>query len=76
MLQNLCLKGYSGFKNPFSRLSFFGFKTIFDHMRVHIPNIGYLSGSFLNSDKIIKGHKLYDSIVRNLICFAKQEVQY
>ena len=39
------LKGYSGFKNPFSRLSFFGFKIIFDHMRVHIPNIGSLAHS-------------------------------
>ena len=41
----LYLKGYSGFKNPFSRLSFFGFKIIFDHMRVHIPNIGSLAHS-------------------------------
>ena len=39
------LKGYSGFKNPFSRLSFDGFKIIFDHMRVHILNIGSLAHS-------------------------------
>ena len=37
------LKGYSGFKDPFSRSSFFGFNIIFDHMRVHIPNIGSLA---------------------------------
>ena len=30
------LKGYSGFKNLFSRLYFFGFNMIFDHMRVHV----------------------------------------
>ena len=39
------LKGYSGFKNPFSRLSSFGFKIIFDHMNVSIPNIGSLAQS-------------------------------
>ena len=37
------LKGYSGFKNPFSRLSFLGFKIIFDHTRVHIPDTGSLA---------------------------------
>ena len=43
MRDSLSSKGYSGFKNPFSRLSFFGFNIIFDHMRVHIPNIGSLA---------------------------------
>ena len=33
-----CLKGYSGFKNPYARL-FFGFNIMFDHKRVHVPNI-------------------------------------
>ena len=41
----LNLKGYSGFKNPFSRLSLFGFNIMFDHLRVHIPNIGSLAHS-------------------------------
>ena len=41
----LPLKGYSGFRNPFSWLSLFGFNIMFDHMRVHIPNIGSLAHS-------------------------------
>ena len=43
--EKLNLKGYSGFKNPFSRLSVFGFNIMFDHMRVYIPNIGSLAHS-------------------------------
>ena len=39
------LKGYSDFKNPFSRLSLFGFNIMFGHMRIHIPNIGSLAHS-------------------------------
>ena len=39
------LKGYSGFKNPFSRLSLFGFTVMFDHVRVHIQNIDTVAHS-------------------------------
>ena len=44
----LTLRGYSGFKNPYSRLSFSGFNIMFDHQRVHVQN--WLTRSFLNSD--------------------------
>ena len=37
------MQGYSGFKNPYVRLSFFGFNIMFDHKRVHGPNIGSLA---------------------------------
>ena len=39
------LKGYSGFKNLSSKLSFFGFNIMFDHKRVQFPNIGSLAHS-------------------------------
>ena len=42
---SLNLKGYSGFKNPYARLSFFEFNIMFDHKRVHVPNIGSLAHS-------------------------------
>ena len=48
----LCyLKGYSGFKNQFSWLSLFGFKIIFDQIKSSHSEY-WLSGSFLNSDKM------------------------
>ena len=41
----LYLKGYSVFKNPFSKLSLCGFNIMFDRIGVHIPNIGSLAHS-------------------------------
>ena len=37
------MQGFSSFKNPYVRLSFFGFNIMFDHKRVHVPNIGSLA---------------------------------
>ena len=41
----LNLKGYSGFKNPYTRLPFVGLNIMFDHKRVHVSNIGSLAHS-------------------------------
>ena len=65
------LKGYSCCKNSFATF-FFGFDIIFDHMRVHIPNIGSLALSqrVINAAEHKPGHNhlWFHSLLSNTLC--------